>query len=167
MRISVNPTELRTPLIGAAAAAVAGILLGGAMHPNLTEDFVAPQTLIPGGGPRDVAYAADAGTARYNGRVPDYVVGTDWVRPQAAAPEVQEVALPAADRVTDDSADRADLMAYTAHEDAPPRMVRASLEPTEPPVADYPSSRGGRYYESNLPAAPSPPGDDAAPANTN
>lgn len=155
MRISLDRTELGTSLIGAAAAAVVGVLLGGFMHPNLSADFVAPQTLIPGGGPRDAAHAADPGPARYGGQAPDYVVGTDWVRP--LAPEVQQVALPVSDRVDDNSADRADLMAYTAHEDPPVRVVRASLEP--PAATDYPSREGGAVYEANLPAPPSPPQD--------
>ena len=157
MRISLDRSELRTPLIGAAAAAVTGILLGGLMHPTLSADFVAPQTLIPGGGARDAAYAADPGVARYSGQAPDYVVGTDWVRPQA--PEAPQMAMPVSDRVDDSSADRADLMAYTAHEDAPAHVVRASLEPPAPAATDYPSRTGGVMYEANLPAPPPPPQD--------
>lgn len=158
MRNLIRNEDLKTLFSGVAVAAASGLLMGAAFYPNLHEDDIkGPQMLLNGGGPRAEAYATDAGWSAYRGRVPDYVVGTDSLRP----PQYQALAYE--ERVTHETADTgqtADVMAYEAPIEAQP--AKWQDEPREP--SRYPSQAGNVAYETDLPAPPPPPSDrDEAP----
>ncbi|WP_337188685.1 hypothetical protein [Phenylobacterium sp.] len=155
--------DTRRLLTGVALAAAAGLALGATLKPNLDEEpLEGPQQLISGGGPRTYVQAPDAGMAAYRGRVPDYVVGTDSLKPppdtflalddQADAPEAGgEAAASAQDH-------GGDVMAYEA-----PVVARARWADEPRPVPHHPSQQGGAWNESDLPAPPSPPEEDLSP----
>ena len=148
MLILLQSRAARTTLTGVAVAATCGVLLGAALHPDLERDrILAPQTLIAGGGQRSTAASDDnAGLARYGDHVPDYVIGTDWVRPPVSTQ------LP----VSEPQA----AVIYASRAQLPERVIAQphwSEERTEPVV--YPSSAGGVVYEADLPAPPPPPED--------
>jgi hypothetical protein len=152
MRTLITNDDLKTLMQGASAVALGGLLLGGAMHPNLNfgDRPLGPQMLM-GGGPRGGSYASDPGVGVYAGATPEYVIGTDWTRPKT--PQYAQYA---------ETADSGDVMAY-AEDDAPaPAQVTRTVwrdDPREAPA--YPSQRGNAYYEANLPAPPEPPDDQA------
>lgn len=74
-------THVKALFTGVGMAAMAGILLGGAMKPDLRGDDrpEGPQVFAGWSGVRSTG-PFDPGTsfASYGGQVPDYVVGTDW-----------------------------------------------------------------------------------------
>ncbi len=152
MRTFIHDRDLKTLAVGVAVAAVSGLLMGGALHPDLdAEGLKAPQLEAPGGGHRTEVAAADAGVAAYDGRVPDYVIGTDTLNP----PQVQTLA--AAEPSPEDTADAghaSDVMAYAAPQIEPARWQD---EPREAPR--YPSERGNVVYAADVAAAPPPPPD--------
>ena len=144
---------------GAALALVAGVMLGGAMQPNLTEDFIGPHTLVPGGGERATNIGAQASVADYAGPVPEYVVGTDWTRPR----EVTLASEPEAPPVED----APEVTIYTSETSGvaarePARIVRSTWRDDVREPAVYPSARGGVIYETDLPAPPPTPDDAEA-----
>lgn len=160
MRPLIQNRDLKTLFGGVAVAAAAGLLMGSAMYPDLdAEKIEGPQILMGGGGPRSEPVLSQASVATYGDRVPDYVVGTDALKPPkylALAYEDRAEAEPA------DSGESSDVMAYEA-----PRIQPAQWrdEPREPTV--YPSERGNVSYAADLPAPPEPPVDDAEyPAGT-
>ncbi|MBL8773607.1 MAG: hypothetical protein JNK30_19635 [Phenylobacterium sp.] len=143
--------DLRRLALGLPIACATGLLLGGALQPTLDErEAAGPQILMGESGPRRMLAADDAGVARYAGRLPDYVVGTDATRP------AYEPAVHAEDAALDhDGEPRGDVMAY---EDPSPVTMASYVEPPrEEPV--YPSMRGNTHYEGDLPAPPPPPAD--------
>ena len=78
---------MKVLLSGAAAAAISGVLLGGAMQPHLDAADgrpAGPQMFANWSGVRSTG-PFDPGTtfASYPGRVPDYVTGTDWKKAMA------------------------------------------------------------------------------------
>ena len=77
---------MKVLLSGAAAAAITGVLLGGAMRPHLDADGrpAGPQMFANWSGVRSTG-PFDPGTtfASYQGRVPDHVMGTDWKKAMA------------------------------------------------------------------------------------
>jgi hypothetical protein len=87
---------LKTPLTGAGLALVAGLLAGAVMKPDLAGGD------RPAGPPADPSWSDDhanaasdtAALARYAGKVPDYVIGTDWTNPGQATPALTRVRLP-------------------------------------------------------------------------
>lgn len=132
---------------GAGIAAAAGLLMGMAMKPDLGWDDrpIGPQIVAASGGARASGPFDDSGFnyARYNGRVPDYVLGTDWkAQPllalDAATPpaEPEPRSAPAED---------------TANE--APQFTRADYDVGAAVHVTYPSLDGG-----------SPDADDALPA---
>jgi hypothetical protein len=138
-------------LSGAALAAVAGILLGGAMRPQLAFDGrpMGPQMFANGGGPRSTGpFDPAAAYANYRAEIPTYVIGTDYLQ-QAyveAAPIAEE---------------RPQL----AQNDEPPAepapLTRATYDDSPLPEVVYPSVAGGRSYEAETPPPPAPPQDEA------
>jgi hypothetical protein len=85
---------------GAAIAAAAGMLMGAVAKPDLDADGrpAGPQMLASVGGARDAGPFADDGAtfARYGGKLPDYVLGTDFAKatsiyPSAYAPPPMKV----------------------------------------------------------------------------
>jgi hypothetical protein len=151
MRTLIQNHDLKRLFGGAAIAVVAGLTIGAAFQPALDEDGIhAPQQLMSGGGVRTYAANLHQGVGAYPGQVPDYVIGTDWVRP--AVPEQETLAYD--DRAAT-QADDAEAYAEPASAIAPARWED---EPPEPPL--YPSERGNTYYDADLPAPPEPPTDE-------
>jgi hypothetical protein len=80
---------VKTVLAGAGIAAAAGLLMGGAARPQLSIDDrpEGPQILAGWTGARSTGPFDDGGTfAAYNGKIPDYVLGTDWKRSLSPPP---------------------------------------------------------------------------------
>lgn len=152
MRMLIHDRDLKTLAVGVAVAAVSGLLMGAALYPDLdAEGLKAPQLEAQGGGHRVEVAATDAGVAVYAGRVPDYVIGTDALKPP------QDETLAAAEAPPPETADAgyaADVMAYAAPQIQPARWQD---EPREP--ARYPSERGNVVYAADVPAPPPPPVD--------
>ena len=75
---------MRVELAGAGIVVVAGMMLGGALHPNLAGDDrpLGPQMLLGGSAARS-DHIGDPGLsmASYPAALPAYVVGTDATRP--------------------------------------------------------------------------------------
>jgi hypothetical protein len=152
MRTLILNRDLKTLFSGVAVATVAGLTLGMAMYPNLDIDKVGgPQIQMNGGGPRGEAAMSQASLSGYAGRVPDYVVGTDSLKP----PQYQVLAYnDRAEPEYADTGDAADVMAYEAPRAEP---VRYQDEPREP--TSYPSQRGNAVHEVDLPAPPAAPAE--------
>ncbi len=144
----------RTLAIGGLGALALGLLGGAALRPQLDLDRpTGPQTLIAAGGPR----AVNPGTvapARAPGQLPDYVVGTDWLRAHAA----QASSPPTAHEF---AAERVETVVYASREDLGPSPAAEPAWRHEPPAPTlYPSERGGVAYEANRPLPPAPPESD-------
>lgn len=150
MRTLIQNRDLKRLFGGAALATAAGLVMGLSLYPNLDEDEVGgPQILMNGGGPRSDAPATYASVADYGARVPDYVIGTDSLKP----PQYRVLAY--SDRAEPEYAhldEASGVMAYEAPEVSPANWRD---EPAEPSA--YPSQRGNVALESDLPAPPEPP----------
>lgn len=144
MRNLIRNQDLKTLFGGVSIAACAGLLMGAALYPDLDEDEIrGPQILLSGGGPRGEPPVRDAGIGAYAGRIPDYVVGTDALKP----PQYQVLAYEErAEPETADTGGTGDVMAY----EAPPEIQRAHWqdEPREP--SRYPSEHGNAAPDPNL-----------------
>lgn len=151
MRTLIHDRDLKTFAVGVAVAAVAGLLMGTALYPDLdAEGLKAPQLEAHGGGQRTDVAAADTGVAAYAGRVPDYVIGTDALKP----PQYETLAAEAPPADTAEVGHASDVMAYAAPQIQPARWQD---EPREAPR--YPSERGNVVYAADVPAPPPPPVD--------
>jgi hypothetical protein len=149
MRTLIQNRDLKTLFGGVSIAAAAGLLMGSAMYPNLNEGEIAgPQILLGSGGSRGEIPASDTGIGVYRGRVPDYVIGTDALKPQR---DLQVLAYQ--DRAEPETAD---VMTYEARSEIPP--TRWQDEPRE--ETHYPSERGNVVYTADLPPPPEPPSTD-------
>lgn len=86
MRI-IGPLD-RKPFFGVAIAVTAGLMLGGAMKPDLNEEALnrAPQLQQPRSGERVQFIDTRASTASYRHGQPDWVVGTDFLKAAYAEP---------------------------------------------------------------------------------
>ena len=145
--------DLKTLFAGVGVAAVSGLLLGGAMQPDLRGDErpEGPQIFAGWSGVRSTGPFDDGLTLTYyEGQIPDYVVGTDWKQTIAwqESPEIAEA--PADYSAFDEPEAAAEASAYAAD---------ASWQepPPEPPA--YPSLSGGVAYGVDLPPPPPPPAD--------
>ncbi|MDB5425773.1 MAG: hypothetical protein JWQ29_3189 [Phenylobacterium sp.] len=142
-------------LSGAALAAVAGLMLGGAMRPQLAFDGrpMGPQMFANGGGPRSTGPFDPGGSyAAYGAELPTYVIGTDYAQQAyVGAPPIAE--------------ERRQIARNDVEPPEPAPLARPAYD--EPPLPEivYPSIAGGRSYGEDAPAAPPPP-DDAAPTIT-
>lgn len=128
-----------------ASAALAGLLTGGVMKlgPDALSEVGGPQILIAGAGERVIDAQPHTGGALFtslNGEIPEYVVGTDWTRPQYAMGDVYAY---------DASYEEADSYAPTAPAPNPNvddavfvAPVKISSPPKIVPVS-YPSEGGG------------------------
>jgi hypothetical protein len=152
MRAIFRKTDLKPLAIGVGAAAATGLLLGAAMQPDLREPAEAegPQMLTGVSGAREAPVYAAGGAGAYQGPVPDYVLGTDWLKAQQAeAPEAAPT-------------DEVEVVCPDDYEDAEPiAVVRWEEPPRQPP--HYPSMHGGVAYGvaygGELPPPPPPPED--------
>lgn len=152
----IHNDDLKRVFVGAGLAVVAGLVMGAAVQPPLTDNILAPQQEWGGGGARNYAAATSQDVGGYPGRVPDYVIGTNYTQPAQIAHEETMLAYD----------DRAEATAYDAAEHAqtaeavvtPARWVE---EPRGEPI--YPSQQGNAYNPSDLPPAPEPPVETASP----
>ena len=139
-----------TILSGAALAAVAGIMLGGAMRPQLIFDGRpnGPQMFANGGGPRSTGPFDPGGAyASYSGEIPSYVIGTDYAQAAyVAAPPVEE--------------DHQQLARNDTPPPEPMSPAHATNNEPPPPLVVYPSLAGGRSYDAGTPEPPPTPDDD-------
>lgn len=134
---------------GAGIALAAGLLMGAAMKPDLGWDDrpVGPQIVAGTDGARASGPFDDGSAvsfAAYNGRVPDYVIGSDAKRAAAqfmVASAPREAAEPHRARL-DDEADPAFEATRADNEDGPS------------PRVSYPSIDGGAPSDAVLSAAP-------------
>ncbi|MCR5880980.1 hypothetical protein [Phenylobacterium sp. J367] len=137
------------PLLGIGIAAASGLLLGGAMKPDLGagDRPEGPQIFAGWSGARSTGPFDDGRTLAYvEGQLPDYVVGTDWKTVAwQEGPEPVEVA-PAAEASAFDAA---------AHE--PVQYAAARWEEPPPEAPSYPSLSGGVRYDHARPAEAAPP----------
>lgn len=152
--------DLKTLLGGVTLAAAAGLLMGGAMQPDLREGAgpEGPQILGPVSGERfwEPRYAPGVTYTAAGEDVPDYVIGTDWLKP----PEHLDDAYAEADF---DIPFEDESVAFDDYEPAPIRVVRVWDEPPREAPA-FPSASGGVPYGADLPAPPPPPVAAAAGA---
>lgn len=139
---------MRVLLIGSAVAAMAGTMAGQYAQPVLRlspgEMPMAAVSSLPSG-----ADSGDPGYAAYNGQIPDYVIGTDWLHPAEAPPPVEVVA-------------EAGPSAPPAPPDA--RYVATAQESAPRAEPSYPSTSGDIMGGANARPA-TPPGEtgEAAP----
>jgi len=143
-------SELKIPLSGAALALVTGILLGGAMQPQLIGGDArpsGPQMFADWAGARSTG-PFDPGTtfASYHGAIPDYVMGTDWKRRMTWPDERAAVSAPREEVRADDLPAPDPLPEHVA-------LTRAAYEEPPAPAHDYPSLGGARPAVIEVPAA--------------
>lgn len=133
-----------TPVAGAGIALVAGLLLGAAMRPQLAIGELSPQPLgvwsgeLEGAQPDPGLQDALAYSA-YEGRLPDYVVGVDWLAasappPEPAAPSADEPAEPVAADIP--PAPQPGEAAPAAEAHATPTAAHAAAAPNGPASTD-------------------------------
>jgi len=158
----MQPTvsELKIPLAGAALALVTGILLGGAMQPQLVGDDArpaGPQMFADWAGARSTG-PFDPGTtfASYHGNVPDYVMGTDWKRRMTWPDDLAAVSAPREEVRADDPPAADPVPEHVA-------LTRAAYEEPPPPPHDYPSIGGAHPAVVEVPAPAEAQPDAAEP----
>jgi hypothetical protein len=139
---------------GAAVALIAGVLLGGAMQPNLgeTRDGPAgPQMFADWAGERSTG-PFDPGTTfvNYQGKMPDYIMGTDWKKRMTWPDERAAVSAAPREVVSDDA----------PAPEAPAVLTRVAYEEPVPAPHAYPSLGGARsasdaaVEDDSLPSEP-------------
>jgi hypothetical protein len=144
----VKSLGVSTPVAGAGLALVAGLLLGAAMRPQLAIDQLSPQPLGVWSGGMEGAIAEDPAAqdalafSAYGGRLPDHVVGADWLA--LSAPPAAPAAPPAetADAPSGDAspAPQADENAAAAEAHATPAAAEVPVEPDADPTTTAPST---------------------------
>jgi len=155
MRNLIHNRDLRSLFSGAAVAVLSGLILGGVMQPNLRADDrpAGPQILAGISAPRaDRLHDLQASWAAYRDRVPDHVIGTDWLRPRE-----QYAVLAYEER---SAAPSEETVVFTAEDEAPELEVAARWEepPREP--LSYPSMSGNVPTGADLPRPPAPPSEE-------
>lgn len=141
----LRPQDLKSLMLGAMGVAAAGLFAGAVMQPNLLApgDVEGLQMQMGVSGPRAYAPGDPAASwTSYASGIPDYVIGTDWLK----APQYEAEA--PAEYAYDDEASAFD-------EPEPEPVVAANVyeePPREPP--HYPSIDGGRAYAVTETARP-------------
>lgn len=149
MREIIRNDDLRTLFSGAALAVVGGLLMGAATTPELAQDRAqGPRIELGVSGERVARHGDSAIYIDAQGRAPDYVVGTDWLKPATDLMVYEDTApIPP----------EAETVAFAAEPE--PEPTRSAWQ--EPPRAEpvYPSMAGGATYEADLTAPPAPPAE--------
>jgi len=144
---------VRILLAGTAVALSAGVLLGGAMRPELAigDRPEGPQMFASWSGTRSTG-PFDPGTTfvAYPNPAPDYLMGTDWKK-RTAWPD-ERAAVPAA-ATEEEAAETAEVPAPAA---AASVLTRAAYDEPAPVAHGYPSLSGG----ATAPAASAGPSTD-------
>lgn len=143
---------------GAALAAVAGLVMGAAMQPDLDGDgLIAPQIELPRAGERVELTAYDPGVAAYGRNPPEYVIGTDYTRPVVMEQAVLAYDERSVEEAVDEAAYEAPVVVYEADAERREAAARTAWREEPAPEPLYPSQQGNTYYASDLPDPPSPP----------
>ena len=129
-----KPHKVKAIYAGAGVAAAAGLLMGAAMKPDLGLDDrpAGPQTVAADAG-RSSGPFDDGGFsyAAYGGKVPDYVLGTDFKAAQSLGP-------------TEPAAPQPASPPEAQEDDVPPvTLTRADYGDEARPPVSYPSIDGG------------------------
>ena len=146
----------QTLAAGAAVALACGIMLGGAMRPDLGDDGrpAGPQTIVGWSGVRSTGpFDPGMSDASYSGAAPDYVLGTDWKKTMAWPDERAAVPQPAQLTATDDP-----QSATASDERWAEPVTRAPYQDPPPAKGRYPSMGGATPAQG---ADPEPARDDA------
>lgn len=150
MRI-IGPLDQK-PFYGVAVAAMAGLMLGGAMKPTLRDgsDPEGPQMVGPRSGER-VEYVDNRSSfTAYRYGIPDWVIGTDWLARAYPEPApVAEEPEPASYEVAAWEPPEPQAAAYSEPEPEP--------EPVEP---SFPSMGGDILQGVAAPSPGEPPPED-------
>jgi hypothetical protein len=155
--------DYRKLISGVGLAAVAGLLLGGAMRPDLRGDErpEGPQIFAGWSGVRSTGPFDDGMTIAYaDGQLPNYLVGSDWKQSVAWRDAPQVIEAPPHD--------------YSAFDDAEPEpepvdYAMNGWQESAVAPAPYPSMAGGvAYGVERSPEPPPPPAfdDEVAPEAT-
>ncbi|WP_304217218.1 hypothetical protein [Phenylobacterium aquaticum] len=150
-------------LLGIGAAALLGLAAGGLVTPDFGALAIAQDAQpLPVRKPRGLGHALAANWTSFTGEIPDYVIGTDWATPGAAAAALQDE--PAADepapRSTPVHVPTLAQVRLEAH--ASDAIAQADLPAAPPP------SMGGDILaglDSYAPPTPPDPGLPHPPAN--
>lgn len=146
MRI-IGPLDQK-PFYGVAVAAMAGLVLGGAMKPTLRagSDPEGPQMVGPRSGERVEFVDNRSAFAAYRHGIPEWVIGTDWLAPAYPEPE------PVAEEPEPASYDVA------AWEPPEPQTVAYSEPEPEPDAVEpsFPSMGGDILHGVGVPPPPEP-----------
>jgi hypothetical protein len=132
---------VKTAYAGAVAALAAGLLSGAAMRPDLTADDrpAGPQIFAEASPARPTGPFDDSPTwARYGGKVPDYVLGTDYVKlagQAAALPAATPIQVSYAGPPPSDDMPPLRLEDLTSAAAADPAAEPADIDPEAPPEA--------------------------------
>jgi hypothetical protein len=138
------------PFYGVAVAALAGLMLGGSMKPVLrvSDGPEGPQMLGPVSGPRAQYIDSRSSFGGYRYGIPDWVIGTDWLKspyPQAEEPPVEEP-----------QEDSYEMAAWEQPQVLPAVYAEPEPEPAEP---TYPSLGGDILHGVGVPPPPEPPAE--------
>lgn len=156
-----------TPVAGAGVALALGLLLGTAMRPQLAIGELSPQPLdawprelspTDGGSPDALAFA------QYGGKLPDYVLGVDWLAATTPPAEARasEPAEPEPDvGDADQPAAAADEAASAATDYGRPVAAQAKTPAARPAAARPDGAPSGDT--ATPPAIPALPIDETAP----
>ena len=144
---------MRVELAGVGVAIAVGMMLGGALHPNLAGDDrpLGPQMLLGAGATRS-AGLGDPGLAMasYHGALPTYVVGTDASKPFAVS----------------QSHDAAEIIPIEQSQpERPVALTRVAYGDPDPPDHDYPSLTGERPHRAVAASDAGVDTDDTAAAD--
>jgi hypothetical protein len=151
-------SELKVPMAGAACMLAAGLLLGGAMQPHLDAADgrpAGPQMFADWPGVRSTG-PFDSGTSfvNYQGKMPDYVLGTDWKKTMAPPQERAAVSAPR-EAVIDEPSSPPEPETYSrvAYEEpvAPPRRY---VPHTYPSLGPARSASDAAVDDDSLPSDP-------------
>jgi len=114
---------MRIAASGAGLALAMGLLLGGAMHPDLAGDDrpSGPQIILGKAAERSTGpFDPRPEMASYSGQVPDYVLGTDWKRATEWRPQPADVSPPMPRLARADEPPPPPILARAVYKDEPP-----------------------------------------------
>jgi hypothetical protein len=139
-RAGTERSKVKTVYMGAGIAAAAGLLMGAVARPDLGGDDrpAGPQIMAGWAGVRSTGPFDDGATlASYKGKIPDYVLGTDFKASMAPPPMTAEPSRPI--RVAHNDVSKADLP-----------LTDAAYSDDTPDAPSYPSIEGGADRVSDV-----------------
>ena len=153
MKKLIRRQDLNSLLLGALGMGALGVCLGAAMHPNLNAPGEVEGQQIQTGtsGARTYGYGSAVAYRTYDNGLPEYVVGTDWLKPpvQQAEPAGEDAYVEPAE------ADDMSTYAVSAYEPAAASITPASVfDDRAPQPPRHPSLEGGVAYAIGAAARP-------------